>query len=168
MVEASSAGSCCPCTPPRCRTRHTCRHFQKPSFRQKTTWDPIGLQEKKGQARQKDVSTCVLALAMLSSFCRLPELARQQEQLKKVPLLLKAGPAPVLQIRLRCPLCMCSPLSTATPASYVERDGAHATHVPMLFLPRMLDTSDGHTAQIVRIMLRRFPPASVCSTGTHS
>jgi hypothetical protein len=35
----------------------------------------------------------MLALAMLSSFCRMPELAAGQDVLEKVPLLLKAWPA---------------------------------------------------------------------------
>ncbi len=120
-------------------------------------------QEKKGQARQKDVSACVLALAMLNSFCRLPELASEQDQLKKVPLLLKAGLGLSLRNDLRYSLsfrfCVClKPFLGA--ASYVERDGAHATYVPMLFLPRMLGTSDGHTASSVRMLV--FATFSSC------
>ena len=43
-------------------------------------------------ASEQAVSTCSLALAMLSSFSRVPELASSQDLLEKTPLLVKACP----------------------------------------------------------------------------
>ena len=40
-------------------------------------------------ASEQAVSTCSLALAMLSSFSRVPELASSQDILEKTPLLVK-------------------------------------------------------------------------------
>ena len=54
-----------------------------------------GVQQDRGdEARQKDASACMLALAMLASFCRVPDLAAEQDVLDKVPLLLKARRTP--------------------------------------------------------------------------
>lgn len=41
-------------------------------------------------ASEQAVSTCSLALAMLSSFSRVHELASSQDLLEKIPLLIKA------------------------------------------------------------------------------
>ena len=41
-------------------------------------------------ASEQAVSTCSLALAMLASFSRVPELASSQDLLEKIPLLVKA------------------------------------------------------------------------------
>lgn len=58
------------------RTRSACAHMQ------------IGHGE---QDRQKDVSACVLALAMLASSCRLADIAASEELVEKVPLFVKAS-----------------------------------------------------------------------------
>lgn len=39
--------------------------------------------------QQKDVATCALGLAVLASFCKVPELVALEETIEKVPLLAK-------------------------------------------------------------------------------
>jgi len=45
-------------------------------------------------AAAKDVGGAALALAILAAFCRVPELARSQEVVELVPLLVKARAPP--------------------------------------------------------------------------
>lgn len=49
----------------------------------------LSLRVLQESASEQAVSTGSLALAMLSSFSRVPELASSQELLEKIPLLLK-------------------------------------------------------------------------------
>ena len=60
-------------------------------------------------ASEQAVSTCSLALAMLSSFSRVPDLAFSQDLLEKVPLLVKACPEqPTCVISLLRDTCWCA------------------------------------------------------------
>ncbi len=44
------------------------------------------------QSRQKDVSACVLALALLASSSCLTDIGASEEMVEKVPLFIKAQP----------------------------------------------------------------------------
>ena len=61
---------------------------------QKTTFSmsPDNNTSPQENASEQAVSTCSLALAMLSSFSRVHELASSQDLLEKIPLLIKAYP----------------------------------------------------------------------------